>query len=118
MRMTDIPNKLDYLSLPNHSSASWHNEEDIWFTDLEIEFRQRLTPQQKTEVIKHFVNGFEAYQAQHEYCIVYLNWFDDSILTMTFQSLEVSRTRSLFALMVDLRQLFPVARMGNQVYDP
>ena len=66
--------------------------------------------------MKHFVLGFAAHEAEQEFCVASLDFTDPAKLRLAIQFLASQRTGALLSLLIELRQLFPVARIGNQVY--
>jgi len=111
--------KLDYHTLSGSGRAHWKNERGDIFEEFEIEFKRELSPQERTEVMRHFVLGFAARNAQHEYCVASLDFTNPSVLKLAIQLIAPNRTGALLALLVQLREMFPVARVGDRVYpDP
>ncbi len=108
--------KLDYHILSGSGRAHWRNERGDIFEEFEVEFGRELSPQERTAVMKHFILGFETLKAQDEYAIALLDFLNPSILTLAVQILAISRTRALLALLVRLRGMFSVIRIGDRVY--
>lgn len=113
----EIPEKLNYQFLARSYGALWQNDTGEYFIDVEIEFARTISLPEKAKIAQHFALGFEQLQAQHEYCLVYLNFFAARILRLTVQQIELGRTRALLALLVQLREMVPVTRIGHRTYD-
>ena len=108
--------KLDYHKLSSDDKAYWKNENGELFVDVELEFGRALTWQELTTVLKHFILCLEAHQAQDEYAVALIDFIDPHLMKMTLHLLDVPRSRALLALVVQLKEKFPVARWNSIKY--
>lgn len=111
-----LPKKEEY-DRPAHAVAGiWSDTEGNLYKDIEIEFGRNLTIDEKREVIIHFAVGIRTKDTSHEYDIVYVNFFEPRKLYITFRWSTITKERAVFALLVELRQQFPVVKIGNVSY--
>jgi hypothetical protein len=96
--------------------AHWKNEHGDIFEDIEIEFGREISIREKSEVLKDFVLGFEKLEATDEYAVVALDFVESHIFKLTVQILSIGKSRAVLALLVGLREKFPVIRIGNRTY--
>ena len=108
--------KLEYHKLSPKDKAYWKNEKGDLFVDIELEFGRDLTPAQRTVIMKHFILGFEARGAQEEYSVAMIDILNPHLVKMTVQLLGIPKSRALLALVVQLKDMFPVVRWNSIEY--
>lgn len=113
-----LPEKREYDARPNSSRALWCNSNGEQFEDIEIEFAHALSAEECRAILQFVVYHTMHVIRQREVDLLYFNFFNPKMLGLTFHILSIGRDRTVFALLVALRQHYPVIRIGNSTYIP
>ncbi|MDM8518694.1 hypothetical protein QUF64_01500 [Anaerolineales bacterium HSG6] len=103
--------KRENFFAPNDQATIWRNADNPseQFTDYNIRFTRPLTPEERNQVLAHFINGLVEFEVTDKYTLYKVDFSKPDALQLTFQTLALDDSRSLGYLFVTFKQKFPVA---------